>query len=139
MTTAGTGGVPTRDGAGQVVVAGWIDFDPADRDAALRAFAEVVAASRAEAGCIDYVFSPDPDDPARVRVYEQWVDDRALTDHLTLPHVAALKDAIAGLTRTGRSMTHLTVAASRPMGSSSGSTDVGPAPTGATTNARGES
>jgi quinol monooxygenase YgiN len=102
-----------------VVVAGWIDFAPADRDAALTAFADVVAASRREPGCIDYVFTPDPDDPGRVRVFEHWVSDAALTEHLTLPHVQALRAAIAALTRTGRQMTHHTIAATRPMGSSS--------------------
>jgi quinol monooxygenase YgiN len=103
----------------EVVVAGWIDFDPADRDAALDAFAVVVAASREEPGCIDYAFTPDPDLPGRVRVFEHWVSDAALTEHLTLPHVQALRGEIAGLTRTGRQMTHHTVAVSRPMGSAS--------------------
>jgi quinol monooxygenase YgiN len=102
-----------------VVVAGWIDYDPADRAAALDAFAVVVAASRKEPGCIDYAFSPDPDVPGRVRVFEHWVSDAALTEHLTLPHVQELRAATAGLTRTGRQMTHHTVAVSRPMGSTS--------------------
>ena len=102
-----------------VIVAGWIDFDPADREEALRAFAVVVAASREEPGCIDYAFTPDPTDPARVRVFEHWTSDAALTEHLTLPHVRELRDAIAGLTRTGREMTHHTLATSRPMQSSS--------------------
>ena len=103
----------------EVVVAGWIDFDPRDRNAALDAFAVVVAASRQEPGCIDYAFTPDPDVPGRVRVFEHWVSDAALTEHLTLPHVQALRGEIAGLTRTGRQMTHHTVAVSRPMGSAS--------------------
>jgi quinol monooxygenase YgiN len=102
-----------------VVVAGWIDYDPADRAAALDAFAVVVAESRKEPGCIDYAFTPDPAVPGRVRVFEHWVSDAALTEHLTLPHVQALRGAIAGLTRTGRQMTHHTIAVSRPMGSAS--------------------
>ena len=105
--------------SGEVIVAGWMDFEPADREAALRAFAGVVAASRREPGCVDYAFTPDPDVPGRIRVFEHWIDDAALTEHLALPHVQALRDALAGLTRTGRQMTHHTVAASRPMGSSS--------------------
>jgi len=102
-----------------VVVAGWIDFDPADRDEAMAAFAAVVAASRQEPGCVDYAFTPDPDVPGRVRVFEHWVSDAALTEHLTLPHVQELRGAIAGLARTGRQMTHHTIAVSRPMGSAS--------------------
>jgi quinol monooxygenase YgiN len=112
---------PAVDGGDDraVVVAGWIDYEPADRAAALDAFAVVVAASREEPGCLDYAFSPDPDVPGRVRVFEHWVSDAALTEHLTLPHVQALRGATAGLTRTGRQMTHHTVAVSRPMGSTS--------------------
>lgn len=110
--------MPEPDGR-PVIVAGWMDFAPADREAALRAFSPVVAASRAEPGCIDYAFTPDPDLPGRVRVFEHWVDDAALTEHLTLPHVQALRAAIAGLTRTGREMTHHTLAVSRPMGPTS--------------------
>ena len=102
---------------GQVVVHGWIDFAPEHRDAALHELAPAVAASRQEAGCLDYSFSPDPDLPGRVRVFEHWTSDDALTEHLTLPHVLRLRAALAPLTRTGRSMTHATVAASRPMGS----------------------
>lgn len=100
----------------EVIVSGWIDFEPADREQALRHFADVVAVSRQEPGCLDYVFSPDPDVPGRIRVFEHWSSDAALTEHLGLPHVARLRDAIAPLHRTGRSMTHSTVAVSRPMG-----------------------
>ncbi len=116
-------GAPAPDDR-PVIVTGWIDFEPADRESAMRAFTAVVAASRAEPGCVDYAFTPDPDLPGRVRVIEHWVSDAALTEHLTLPHVQALRGAIAGLTRTGRQMTHHTVASSRPMGSASA-----PAPT----------
>lgn len=103
--------------AAEVIVSGWIDFEPEHRAEALRHFSDVVAASREEPGCIDYAFSPDPDLPGRVRVFEHWTSDAALSEHLTLPHVLRLRDAIAPLTRTGRSMTHSTVAVSRPMGS----------------------
>ncbi len=101
----------------EVIVSGWIDFAPDHREEALRHFGEVVAASRQEPGCLDYAFCPDPVDPGRVRVFEHWDSDASLTQHLTLPHVLQLRAAIAPLTRTGRSMTHSTVAVSRPMGS----------------------
>ena len=98
-----------------VIVSGWIDFVPEDRDRALAAFAVVVAKSREEPGCIDYVFTPDPDVPGRVRVFEHWDRDASLEEHLQLPHVQELRAALSGLTRIGRSMTHHTVASSRPM------------------------
>ena len=82
----------------------------------------MVAASRQEQGCLDYAFTPDPDLPGRVRVFEHWDSDASLTEHLALPHVARLREALAPLTRTGRSMTHSTVAVSRPMGSAPATT-----------------
>jgi len=110
--------VATQEGP-EVIVSGWMDFDQADREEALRAFSVVVAKSREEPGCVDYAFTPDPDLPGRVRVFEHWASDAALTEHLTLPHVQDLRSAISGLTRTGREMTHHTVAASRAMESAS--------------------
>jgi quinol monooxygenase YgiN len=101
----------------EVVVFGWIDFAPTDREQALHHFSQVVTASLQEPGCLDYAFTPDPHVPGRVRVFEHWDNDASLTEHLTLPHVLRLRKALAPLTRTGRSMTHATVAASRPMGS----------------------
>jgi quinol monooxygenase YgiN len=101
----------------EVIVAGWMDFAPEDRAPALDAFAVVVAKTLEEPGCIDYAFTPDPVLPGRVRVFEHWDDDASLTEHLQLPHVLELRAALSGLTRTGRSMTHHTVAESRPMGS----------------------
>lgn len=109
--------------AAEVIVAGWIDFEPGDRNEALRHLSEVVAASRCEPGCLDYVFSPDPDLPGRVRVFEHWDSDASLTEHLTLPHVVRLSKALAPLTRIGRSLTHATLAVSRPMGSPSAPAD----------------
>ncbi|WP_366927664.1 putative quinol monooxygenase [Aeromicrobium sp.] len=96
-----------------------MDFEPGDREEALRHFSDLVVASRCESGCLDYVFSPDPDVPGRVRVFEHWDSDASLTTHLTLPHVAKLGKALAPLTRIGRSLTHSTVAVSRQMGSAS--------------------
>lgn len=104
---------------GQVIVAGHIDFEPADREAALAAFRTVVAQSLREPGCLDYAFTPHPDVPGRVQVFEHWVDDDALVEHLRLPHVLALREQLAPLRRTGRELLHHTIAASRPMGTSS--------------------
>lgn len=102
-----------------VVVAGWMDFVESDREAALAAFVEVARVSRTEPGCVDYVFTADPELPGRIRVFEHWVDEARLTEHLTLPHVLSLREALAGFTRTGRSMSHHTLSESRPMGSTS--------------------
>jgi len=65
-----------------------------DGRAALEA---MVAASRAEEGCIDYAYSLDVSDPSILRITEQWIDDAALAAHFQTPHMAAFQQALAGL------------------------------------------
>jgi quinol monooxygenase YgiN len=65
-------------------------------EAALDAIAAMVAASRAEEGCIAYSFTRDVLDPATLHIVEKWRDDDALKFHFTTPHMAAFQAAIAG-------------------------------------------
>ena len=68
-----------------IIVAGTVEFDPAQRDAALRAASQLFAATRAQPGCLDYVWCADPSSPSRVYVYERWQDTPALAAHLAGP------------------------------------------------------
>lgn len=65
-----------------LIVAGWMDVNAADRDAFLESRGALMITTRAEPGCIEYVFSPDPTDPARVRLYELWESRADLDLHL---------------------------------------------------------
>ena len=49
-----------------IIVAGAVEFDPAQRGAALRAASELFAATRAQRGCLDYVWCADPSSESRV-------------------------------------------------------------------------
>jgi quinol monooxygenase YgiN len=68
-----------------IIVAGTVEFDPAQRDAALRAASELFAATRAQPGCLDYVWCADPASASRVWVYERWQDTPSLAAHLAGP------------------------------------------------------
>jgi quinol monooxygenase YgiN len=70
-----------------VIVAGSFVVAAADRDAFLEGRRSAMEASRAEPGCLDYVFSADPLDPERVVLVERWADQAALDAHL-----AAMRD-----------------------------------------------
>ena len=41
---------------------------------------EAVALARSARGCRDFVVSPDPIEPDRVNVYEEWESEKALLD-----------------------------------------------------------
>jgi quinol monooxygenase YgiN len=65
-----------------IIVAGHFVVDPGQREEFLRSRADVMRASRSEAGCITYAFSPDPLDPGRVLLFERWETKAALAGHL---------------------------------------------------------
>ncbi|HWD24913.1 MAG TPA: antibiotic biosynthesis monooxygenase [Acidimicrobiales bacterium] len=61
-----------------IIVAGWIEVDPKDRDLALASRREAILAAKSEQGCLDYIFSADPIEPGRIRLFERW---ESLADH----------------------------------------------------------
>jgi len=65
-----------------LIVAGSFEFDPSDRDAFLEARTPAMVATRSEEGCLEYVMSADPVDPARVILYERWADQAAFDGHM---------------------------------------------------------
>ena len=48
----------------------------------------MLAASRAEDGCLDYSYAQDVADPGLIRVYEAWRDQACLDAHFQTPHMA---------------------------------------------------
>ena len=62
-------------------------------DAATRkAIVEMVRASRAEDGCIDYAFASDLADPDTLILFERWRDRAALDAHGKSDHMAAFQE-----------------------------------------------
>ena len=81
-----------------IIVAGSVELDPAQRDAALRDASSLFAATRTQVGCLDYVWCADPSSPGRVWVYERWSDGPSLAAHLAGP---CYRDMLAALGRRG--------------------------------------
>jgi quinol monooxygenase YgiN len=70
-----------------VIVAGSFRV-PAERFGDLQPHLEaVIAASRAEDGCIAYSYARDVGDPELFRVFEQWRHPAALDAHFKAPHM----------------------------------------------------
>jgi quinol monooxygenase YgiN len=100
------------------IIAGWFDYGP-HRDAVLEHFAVCAAASRQEEGCLDYVASADPADPARLVVLERWDTEEHLAAHFRTPHVAAFRAAVAEYPRTAREIRRYFISHSEEFRSSS--------------------
>ena len=65
-----------------LIVAGSFVVAAADRDAFIEGRRSAMSGSRAEPGCLEYVFAADPLDPERVVLFERWADQAALDAHL---------------------------------------------------------
>jgi quinol monooxygenase YgiN len=65
-----------------IIVGGWYEVDPAERDAFVASRAEGVRKARAEAGNLEYNVAPDLLEPGRVVLFEQWADQASLDAHL---------------------------------------------------------
>lgn len=76
-----------------LVIAGTVRV-PAENIERFRPHMErMLAASRAEDGCIEYSYAVDVADPGLIRVFEAWRDEAALQAHFATPHMAEWRAA----------------------------------------------
>ena len=47
----------------------------------------IIPKTRQEAGCIDYYFHVDEEDPDSFMFYENWMSQKDLDDHLEMPYL----------------------------------------------------
>lgn len=80
-----------------LLIVGSIRLPPERLRDALPAMAAMVAASRAEAGCLDYVYAEDVLDRGLIHVRELWTDQAALDAHFAGAHIAAWRACWPGL------------------------------------------
>lgn len=64
-----------------IIIAGTVDVKPEVRDTALESTRELMAETRSQRGCLDYVWAPDGAVPGRIYVFERWEDRDALAAH----------------------------------------------------------
>jgi quinol monooxygenase YgiN len=67
-----------------LIVAGYFEFDAADRDAFIEARTPGMIATRTEPGCLAYVMSADPIEATRVVLFERWADQAAFDAHMAV-------------------------------------------------------
>ena len=82
-----------------ILVTGYIDVDPGQRDSFIAAVKAVQAKTREEPGNQHYVFSADLEDDGRFFVNEHWADEDAIASHMASPHMAEFLGALGGLVR----------------------------------------
>jgi quinol monooxygenase YgiN len=77
--------------------------------------AAMVAASRAEDGCLEYAYAEDVFDPGLIRISEAWRDQAALDAHAASDHIKAWRAAWPLLGLHDRKLVAYEAGASRPI------------------------
>lgn len=76
---------------------GTVVAKPEKRTELLTILSSFIAPTRTEAGCINYDFHHDAEDPNTFVFYENFVDEAALQRHLDMPYLKPLFDRIDDL------------------------------------------
>ena len=82
-----------------VIVMGTVRVDPDAVQRLRPAMEAMMAASRAEDGCLTYAYALDLLEPGLVRVSELWTDRASLEAHFKTAHMATWRAALAGQVR----------------------------------------
>ena len=61
-----------------LIIAGYVNVDPDDRDTFVTEGAKVVSLARGAAGCLDFSITADTLDPRRVNIFERWETEEEL-------------------------------------------------------------
>ena len=98
-----------------ILIAGTGDVDPQKRDATLAAGCPHMEATRAQKGCLDYVWSPDLLVPGRIYVFERWESQEDLAAHLSGPHYLAMRNTIGAHGLRGADVSKYRIDLSEPV------------------------
>jgi len=81
-----------------IIVTGIAEIAPESIEAIKDAARVMASASRAEAGCHEYAFYEDIENPGTFRVYEEWESPEALRAHFAEPHMARFQKTLEAAT-----------------------------------------
>lgn len=76
-----------------VIIAGTVRVPPQNLAAFKPHMLAMLAASRAEDGCLAYSYAEDVAEPGLIRIFEAWRDQAAIDAHFQTPHMAAWRAA----------------------------------------------
>lgn len=87
-----------------IVIKGTVRIPPANLEKARSVMEQMIRASRAETGCIDYAYGVDVLDAGLIRVTERWESRDALAAHFKTAHMATWRSFFPELGITDRSL-----------------------------------
>ena len=98
-----------------LIVAGTVRVPPQNVERFRPHMAAMMAASRAEDGCIAYGYAEDVGEPGLIHVFEVWRDRAALEAHFATPHMGEWRAQWPSFGVSDRRLTAYEVATERPL------------------------
>ena len=98
-----------------VLIAGTVRVPPENLTRFQPHMDAMLAASRAEDGCLTYSYAVDVQDPGLIRVFEAWRDQAAIDAHFQAAHMATWRAAGAEFGVSDRRLSLYEVAAERAL------------------------
>jgi quinol monooxygenase YgiN len=98
-----------------LIIAGTVRAPPQNLAALKPHMLAMLAASRAEDGCLTYSYGEDVAEPGVIRVFEAWRDQAAIDAHFKTTHMAAWRAACAEQGVSDRRLFAYEVASERPL------------------------
>jgi quinol monooxygenase YgiN len=98
-----------------ILIAGTVEIDAQKRDAALEEAAGLMAETRAQKGCVHYVWSADPTSTTRIYVFENWDATDDLAAHLAGPYYAQMLGLLGKYGVTSAEVSKFKVALEEPV------------------------
>jgi quinol monooxygenase YgiN len=98
-----------------LIVAGTVRVPPQNLAALKPHMLTMLAASRAEDGCLTYSYGEDVAEPGLIRIFEAWRDAGAIEAHFKAPHMAAWRAACAQHRVSDRQLFAYETASERPL------------------------
>ena len=98
-----------------LIVAGTVRVPPQNLEALRPHQLAMLAASRAEDGCITYSYGEDVAEPGLIRVFEVWRDQAAIEAHFKAPHMADWRAACDDHGVSDRQLFAYETASERPL------------------------
>jgi quinol monooxygenase YgiN len=98
-----------------VIIAGTMRVPPQNLPGLKPHMQAMLAASRAEDGCLRYSYAEDVAEPGLIRVFEAWRDQAAIDAHFKAPHMAAWRAAWPEFGVSDRKLFAYEVAAERAL------------------------
>ena len=98
-----------------VLIAGTVRVPPQNLERFRPHMEAMLAASRAEDGCLAYSYAVDVLDAGLIRIFEAWRDEAALNAHFATPHMAEWRAAWPQFGVSDRNLSLYQIAAERPL------------------------